>query len=76
MAKDQHKNTINKSQANIAPPEASYPTTASPGYPNTTEAQENGLKYNLIKILEAFKEEINMFLKTNKQTNTQENTNR
>jgi hypothetical protein len=47
----------------LTPPEYSYPTTASPGYPNTTKAQENDLKYNFIKMAEAFKEEMNESLK-------------
>jgi hypothetical protein len=57
MVKDQqHKNTINKSQSNTAPPEPSYPSTTSYGYPNTAKAQEH-LKINLIKVTEAFNEE-------------------
>jgi hypothetical protein len=47
----------------MAPPEPSYPTTASPGYPNIAEEQENDLNSNLMKIIEAFKEERNSFLK-------------
>ena len=43
----------------MAPAEPRYPTTATPGYPNTAKAQEDGLKSNLIKMMEAFKEEIN-----------------
>ena len=43
--------------------EASYPMTASPGYPNTVEAQENDLKSNLMKMIEAFKGEMNKSLK-------------
>ena len=39
----------------------SYPSTANLGYPNTTKAQENDLKSNLIKMIEAFKEETNKF---------------
>jgi hypothetical protein len=35
----------------------------SPGYPTTTEAQENDFKSNLIKMIEAYKEEMNKFLK-------------
>jgi hypothetical protein len=42
----------------MSPPEPSYPTTASPMYPNTHEEQENDLKSNLIKMAEAFKEDI------------------
>ena len=62
MAKGPQKNTINKSQGNMAPSEHSYPTTPSPGYPNTTKTQENDLKSNLIKMIEAFKEESNKYL--------------
>ena len=43
----------------MTPSKHSYPTTASLRYPNTAEAQENDLKSNLIKMIEAFKEEIN-----------------
>jgi len=41
----------------MTPSGHSYPTTASPGYPNTNEAQEDCLKSNLIKMIDAFKEE-------------------
>jgi hypothetical protein len=37
------------------------PTTASPSYPNTPEAKENDLKSNLMKMIEAFKEEMNKY---------------
>ena len=57
MAKGPGKTTIYKSQGNVPPSELSYATTASLGYPNTTEAQENDLKSNLIKMMEVFKEE-------------------
>ena len=43
MVKGQYKNTINKSQGNMGPPEPSYGTTASPGYSNTAETKENNL---------------------------------
>jgi hypothetical protein len=62
MVKGQYKNTINKSQGNMGPPEPSYGTTASPGYSNTAEAQENDLKSNLMKMIEAFKEKMNKSL--------------
>jgi len=61
MAKGPRKKTINESQGNVTPPENSYSTTARLGYPNTTEAEENDLKSNLIKMIEAFKEEMNKF---------------
>jgi hypothetical protein len=43
----------------MIPSEPSYPDTASPGYPYETEAQEDDLKSNFIKMMESFKEEIN-----------------
>ena len=61
MAKGPRKN---KCQGNPTPREYSYPTTASTGcYPNISKTQENGLKSNLIKMTEAFKEEMNKSLK-------------
>ena len=63
MAEGQHKNTTNKSQDNMAPPEHNCPTAASPGYPNTTITEEDDLKSNFITMIEAFKEEINKSLK-------------
>jgi hypothetical protein len=44
-------------------PEPSYLTAASPGYPNTAEAQANDLKSNFIMMIEPFKDEMNKFLK-------------
>lgn len=63
MAKDHHKNTINKNQGNMAPPEPSYPNIASPGCPNTAEAQDDDLKSNPIEMIENFKKEMNKSLK-------------
>jgi hypothetical protein len=59
MAKGQRKNTVNKSYSTMACLWQNLPTTASPGYPNTMEAQENHLKSNLIKMIEVVKEEMN-----------------
>jgi hypothetical protein len=42
--KGQHKNTINKTQSNMAPLETSYPVTRNSGYLNETEAKEEDLK--------------------------------
>lgn len=47
-------------QGNMAPPEPSYLTTASPGYSNSAEAQENDPKTNFVEI---FKVEINKYIK-------------
>ena len=44
MAKGKSKNTTSKSQDNMAPPDPSYPITASPGHPNIAKgAQEDDL---------------------------------
>lgn len=56
------KNT-NKNQVNMIPSEEKYPTIASPGYSNTTEAQENDLKSNFINMTDTLKEEINISYK-------------
>jgi len=63
MAKSPQKNTVNKNQGNKKTSNHNYPTTASHRCPNTTEAQEDDLKYNLIKMIETFKEEINKSIK-------------
>nr|AAL79523.1 age-related protein [Mus musculus] len=47
----------------MIPSDHRYPSTANPGYPNTTRAQENDLKSNLIKMIETFREEANKSLK-------------
>ena len=47
----------------MIPSDHRYPFTDNPGYPNTARAQENDLKSNLIKMIEAFKEEMNKSLK-------------
>jgi hypothetical protein len=43
MAKGQHKNTIEIRQSKMAPPESSYPITASIRYSNTAEAKKMSL---------------------------------
>jgi hypothetical protein len=47
----------------MTPSKHSYTTTASPRYPNIDKAQENDIKSCLIKMIEAFKDEINKPLK-------------
>jgi hypothetical protein len=63
MAKGQLMNTNNNIQGNIVPPKPRYPTTTSNGYTNTTKAQEDNLKTNVLKMIEDFKEEMNESLK-------------
>lgn len=43
-------------------PESNYPNAASPEYPNTSESKVNDPKSNYMKMIEAFKEEINKSL--------------
>jgi hypothetical protein len=43
----------------MAPPDSSSPTTASTGYPNIPEEQDNDLKPKIMKMIEVFMEEIN-----------------
>jgi hypothetical protein len=49
MPKNQHKNKISKGQVIMAPPEASYPTTSSPGHPNTAKHKEMTLFFKYCK---------------------------
>lgn len=63
MAKRQCKHTMIKSQGNVAPPGPSCLAIASPGCLNPAKAQGDDFKNDAIKIPEAFKDEINKFLK-------------
>jgi hypothetical protein len=58
MARGKHKIINNTTQGNLAPSEPSSLTTASPGYPNTHGKQDNDLKSHVMKMIEAFKEDI------------------
>ena len=64
---DTGKNKIirNRTQCNSAPPEPSFHTTASPGYPNMpeNESQNNDIKSHLMEMIEVFKEDINNIFK-------------
>lgn len=40
----------------MVPPGQSYPTTANSEYPNTAKAQEDDVKYDLIKMIGVFKQ--------------------
>ena len=63
MCKEQCKNEINRTQGNTRSAELCFPATTNPRYPNETEAQEENLKSNPIKMIDSFKENINKFLK-------------
>ena len=56
IAKGLQKNTINKSQGSMIPPEPTYLTTAGARYSNRAETQENDLKFSLVKMATPFKE--------------------
>ena len=53
----------NRIQCNSAPSEPSSLTTASPGHLNTPKKQTSDLKFHLMKMISAFKEDINNPLK-------------
>jgi hypothetical protein len=63
MSKGKCKNLTNRNQDYLAPSEPNYPTTVSPGYPNTQEKQDMDLKSYLMMIVEDFKKNINNFPK-------------
>lgn len=57
MARGQCRNTSNKTKGHVVPPETCHPTSTSPGYPNTPEAQENYPKSDVMKIIEVLEDE-------------------
>jgi hypothetical protein len=57
IVKGMGKNIINRSQSKMAPSEPSSLTRANPKYLNTPEEQE--FKSHLMKMIKAFKKEIN-----------------
>jgi chromosome segregation ATPase len=63
MVKDKHNNLTNRNQDNSPSSEISTSTSASPGYPNTTEKQDSDLKSYLMMLVEDFKKGINNTLK-------------
>jgi hypothetical protein len=76
MSKGQFKNIINKSQRSMAAPESSQLTTASSGYSNAAEIQVNDLKTNFMKMIEAFKEEMNKSINKYRKIQSNRETNR
>ena len=56
------QNIVNKRQGNMVP-DLNFLATTSPGYPKAAKTQKDDLKFNLIAIIEAFKEEINEWFK-------------
>jgi hypothetical protein len=52
MVKGKPKNIILRTQCNTTSPEPTSPTTASPGYPITTDEQDFALKFLLMRMTE------------------------
>ena len=63
MANSKRRNVTNRNQGNMAASEPNSATTASPGYPNTSEKQELDLKSLVMMLLEEHKKDINKSLK-------------
>jgi hypothetical protein len=68
MVKGKRKNLTYRNQDHSASSEpSSTPTTASHGYPNTTENQDSDLNSYLMMLVEDFKKDINNSLKEIKE---------
>ena len=63
MAKGKCRNATNRNLGNMAASEPNTPTSASPGYDNTPEKQDLGLKSLVMMLLEEHKKDINESLK-------------
>ena len=63
MARCKHKNIRNRNQDCLASPKSIYPTTASPGLPNTLEKQDSDITSHPEIMIEDFKEDRNNSLK-------------
>ena len=63
MAKGKHRKLINRNEGNMAASEPNSSTTASPGYPNTPEKQDQDLKSLVMMLLEEHEKDINKALK-------------
>jgi hypothetical protein len=63
MTTGKHEIISDRTQCITAQRQPSSPTTASPGYPNTPEKQDNDQNSHLMKMIEAFKETIKNPLK-------------
>jgi hypothetical protein len=63
MVRGKGKNISNRNQGYLASSEPNFPTTVSPGYPNTPEKQDLDFKSHLMLMIEDFKKDINNSLK-------------
>ena len=62
MGRQQDRNTLNSIKNNTAPRETSGSTKARSEHPNSEGAEENNLKNKFMKMIEALKEEMKIFL--------------
>jgi hypothetical protein len=63
MVKGKCKNLTNRNQDYLESSESITPTTASPGYHNTSKKQDLDLKSYFMMLVENFKKDINNYLK-------------
>lgn len=64
-------NTIKKSQGSMSPIESSFPTT--PEYSTAADVQEKCIKFNLMKIIKALKEDLCKSLKEIEENTSKKN---
>jgi hypothetical protein len=64
MAKGKCKNLTNRNEDHSPSSEPSTPTSASPGYPNTTEKLDPDLKTYLMMMVEDIKEDFKKYRRT------------
>jgi hypothetical protein len=73
MVRGKGKNISNRNQGYLASSESCSFTTVSPGYPNTPEEQDSGLKSHLMMMMiQDFKRDTNNSLKEHFHENTKE----
>jgi hypothetical protein len=72
MAKGKRKNLTKRNQDHSPSSEASTPTSASPGYPNTPEMQDSDLKLYVLMLVEDIKKDFNNSLKEIKENTAKE----
>jgi hypothetical protein len=68
MAKGKCKNRTNRNQDHSPSSEPSTPTSASLGYPNTSEKQDSSLKSYLMMLVEDIKKGFNNSIKKYRRT--------
>ena len=72
MVKGKRKHLTNRNQDHSPSSEPSTPTSASPGYPNTPDKQDSGLKSYLMMLIEDIKKDFNNSLKEIQENTAEE----